>query len=338
MFLHENERCPVCDKLFTADDDIVVCPSCATPHHRQCYKELGHCANKSRHSEDFVYNADKAEPEQLPETEETADSPNDSEQTLKYCAFCGTQIDKGAPFCYSCGHKQNNPDYEAESMLGSAPAYNDNGEKIDGVRVCDIVAVVKTNVQRFLIKFKSESRFSWNWGAFFFGPYYLIFRKMFRPGILVMALNLIVNLVVNGLYIEQLSAVASFISSEQFMAMRNNPTAEFINEFTAVMTDAMPAMLILSSFNIIVSVVLALIADSLYKKKVMDIIGKYEKNAKAEAETINQLQSFFKEQMNLNEESRASALGRMGGTTIFSPVMAYFALELIMQLISRISF
>lgn len=338
MFLHENERCPVCDRLFTADDDIVVCPSCATPHHRQCYKELGHCANKSMHSEGFVYKADKSEPEQVQEPESTADEQNDSEQTVRYCTFCGTQIDKSAPFCYSCGNKQDNPEYGAESMLGSTPAYNDNGETIDGVRVSDIVAVVKTNVQRFLGKFKSQSRISWNWGAFFFGPYYLMFRKMYRPGILVMALNLIVSLVVNGLYIEQLSAVVSFVSSEQFMAMRTNPTTEFLNEFTAVVTDAMPAMLILSSLNFLISFVLALIADSLYRNRVMDIIKKYEKNSKAEAEAITQMPSFFKDQMNMNEESRASALSRMGGTTIFSPVLAYFALELIMQIISKISF
>lgn len=337
MFLHENEKCPVCDKIFTADDDIVVCPSCATPHHRQCYNELGHCANISRHSDEFVYKADKAEPEQVQEPEEAA-KHSESEQNVKYCAFCGKQIDKNAPFCYSCGQKQNNPDYGAEHMFGSAPDYNDNGERIDDVRVSDIVAVVKTNAQRFLRKFKSESRLSWNWGAFFFGPYYLIFRKMYKPGILVMALNLIFSLVVNGLYIEQISAFTSFVSNSQFAEMAASPTAEFMNEFTAVMTGAMPAAMLLSSFSIIMSVVLALITDKLYKKKVISIIEKYDSNAKAEAEAFSQMPSFFKEQINIGEQSRASALGRMGGTTLFSPVLAYFALEIVTQIISKISF
>lgn len=337
MFLHENEKCPVCDKLFTADDDIVVCPSCATPHHRQCYNELGHCANIGRHKEDFVYKADKAEPEQVHEPEESAQH-SESEQNVKYCASCGKQIDKNAPFCYSCGQKQSNPDYGAEHMLGSVPDYNDNGERVDDVRVSDIVAVVKTNAQRFLRKFKSESRFSWNWGAFFFGPYYLIFRKMYKPGILVMALNLIFSLVINGLYIEQITAFTSFVGSSQFAEMAKNPTAEFMNEFTAVMNGAMPAAMLLSTFSIIMSVVVAMIADKLYKKKVMSIIEKYDSNAKAEAEAFSQMPSFFKEQINMGEQSRASALGRMGGTTLFSPVLAYVALEIIMQIINKISF
>ena len=38
-----GEICPVCGKSFTADDDIVVCPDCGTPHHRECYKTENKC-------------------------------------------------------------------------------------------------------------------------------------------------------------------------------------------------------------------------------------------------------------------------------------------------------
>ena len=34
---YENETCPVCGEKFTADSDVVVCPDCGTPHHRECY-------------------------------------------------------------------------------------------------------------------------------------------------------------------------------------------------------------------------------------------------------------------------------------------------------------
>ena len=37
-------HCPVCDKKFTDEDDIVVCPVCGTPHHRACYQQEGRCA------------------------------------------------------------------------------------------------------------------------------------------------------------------------------------------------------------------------------------------------------------------------------------------------------
>ena len=40
---YKGIKCPVCDKPFTENDDIVVCPVCGAPYHRGCYKEKGAC-------------------------------------------------------------------------------------------------------------------------------------------------------------------------------------------------------------------------------------------------------------------------------------------------------
>ena len=48
---YTGKTCVYCEKVFTEDDDIVVCPDCGAPHHRSCYKELGHCALESKHNE-----------------------------------------------------------------------------------------------------------------------------------------------------------------------------------------------------------------------------------------------------------------------------------------------
>ena len=45
-----GEQCPVCQKEFTAEDDIVVCPECGTPHHRDCYMLGNRCANEELHA------------------------------------------------------------------------------------------------------------------------------------------------------------------------------------------------------------------------------------------------------------------------------------------------
>ena len=37
----ENQVCPVCEEKFKENDEIVVCPECGTPHHRDCYNNLG---------------------------------------------------------------------------------------------------------------------------------------------------------------------------------------------------------------------------------------------------------------------------------------------------------
>ena len=55
MTRFENKLCPVCRKPFTADDDIVVCPVCGTPHHRACYNAKGGCGVEEAHASGFVW-------------------------------------------------------------------------------------------------------------------------------------------------------------------------------------------------------------------------------------------------------------------------------------------
>ena len=46
---YSNAICPVCGKPFSENDDIVICPDCGAPHHRECYRRLGHCALIENH-------------------------------------------------------------------------------------------------------------------------------------------------------------------------------------------------------------------------------------------------------------------------------------------------
>lgn len=46
---YNGEKCVACGELFAADDDIVVCPQCGSPHHRECYKKANSCANTALH-------------------------------------------------------------------------------------------------------------------------------------------------------------------------------------------------------------------------------------------------------------------------------------------------
>lgn len=34
---YRGQHCPICGKEFCDGDDIVVCPECGTPYHRECY-------------------------------------------------------------------------------------------------------------------------------------------------------------------------------------------------------------------------------------------------------------------------------------------------------------
>lgn len=49
MISYTDLSCPVCHQPFKADDDVVVCPVCGAPHHRECYRKEGHCAYADTH-------------------------------------------------------------------------------------------------------------------------------------------------------------------------------------------------------------------------------------------------------------------------------------------------
>ena len=51
----KNYFCPVCSNDFNEDDDVVFCPECGTPHHRDCYINLGECKNSALHNENFTF-------------------------------------------------------------------------------------------------------------------------------------------------------------------------------------------------------------------------------------------------------------------------------------------
>ena len=67
--------CQVCQKEFQKGDDIVVCPECGTPVHRECWKQLGHCVNEYRHGTGWSFEIPSAAKEPEVETVKTESGP-----------------------------------------------------------------------------------------------------------------------------------------------------------------------------------------------------------------------------------------------------------------------
>ena len=43
MSQNENKiSCAVCNAYLFEEDDVVYCPVCGAPHHRECYNSIGH--------------------------------------------------------------------------------------------------------------------------------------------------------------------------------------------------------------------------------------------------------------------------------------------------------
>ncbi|MCI8360232.1 MAG: DUF2628 domain-containing protein [Clostridiales bacterium] len=213
MSLHmEGQDCPVCHAHLFDDDDAVFCPVCGAPHHRDCYKALGHCALEADHGTPRQYvRPSEASAEKRQQEKEAAG---------KACPRCGASCASDMLFCPRCGQSFSNP---ADGQAAYPPPYGPAGgpyqnaggpppfggygpvrpdpfggvspdEEIDGLPAGDIARFVAANTQHYLPRFKRmhpKAKSSWNWAAFFFPGGWLFFRKCYKPGILALLVSFI---------------------------------------------------------------------------------------------------------------------------------------------------
>ena len=106
MTRYTGNHCPVCEQAFTDTDDIVVCPDCGTPYHRDCWKKVGACMHRSEHAAGFEWR-----PEIGPEAVKAAHEAT--------CPNCGTRNTPGAARCSHCGCPL--PRSEADSADAAKP-------------------------------------------------------------------------------------------------------------------------------------------------------------------------------------------------------------------------
>ena len=74
MSTKETKRvCSLCHAYLFEDDDVVCCPVCGAPHHRDCYMNIGHCALEEFHGTENQY--DKVREKEREEAEKTKEVP-----------------------------------------------------------------------------------------------------------------------------------------------------------------------------------------------------------------------------------------------------------------------
>ncbi|MBQ7295035.1 MAG: DUF2628 domain-containing protein [Clostridia bacterium] len=98
---YTGNSCDGCKKPLLDDEDIVVCPECATPQHRDCYDEKGECVNTHLHGTDFVWKGEVS-------TKKTIFSSTligDTEAEDLICPHCGAKSPAGSKECRNCGMK-----------------------------------------------------------------------------------------------------------------------------------------------------------------------------------------------------------------------------------------
>ena len=184
----EGQKCPVCNAYLFDDEDVVFCPTCGAPHHRDCYNKLGHCALEEDHGTERQYDANKA-------AEEVKNRYAESEEeqpAQKYrCFRCGCELSDEERVCPRC----HAPRMNMGGAYGGAHVnfgFNQpkwKGETVieDDVTLNDTTPLVVANVNRYNEKFLmlgKKHKASWNWAAFLFPSAWSFFRKNYVSGVL----------------------------------------------------------------------------------------------------------------------------------------------------------
>lgn len=311
MFLFENDKCPVCGELFKENDDVVVCPECGTPHHRECFDKVHKCANRKLHKTDFKFerSAD-AQPEQEPEQENAEEKAS-------------------LPFMPVIENKGTETE-EVKQIVEEAAAQSDEKADVtvDGVSVYDVSQVVGANVKYYVPRFIKGKGLNWNWGAFFFGYLYFFFRKMYMQGFLFLAVNFASNIIISTVYKKPIAAFYNLYIS----VMKKGsavPPEEMMNLFHSAEFNAyLPVMLIMGAVSLILAVVMGICANRMYKKKVVNIVKIVDEKLKeGDSFAVNPL--FMGAETNLSQaDLRKLFLSKQGGVSWLAPLLVYGAMML----------
>lgn len=316
MTRYTGNHCPVCEQAFTDTDDIVVCPDCGTPYHRDCWKKVGACMHRSEHAAGFEW-----QPEIGPGAVKAAHEAT--------CPNCGTRNTPGAARCSHCGCPL--PRSEADSADAAKPeeqvpiyardpsAVNNRSaapgphietysadreggiyrreigpeDTIDGIKAKDWAAYVGRSPMYYLMQFFRMSitnrKAAVCLSAFLFGPAYLFYRKMWKEGLLTAILTIVLS-------------IPTFI--------------EIISVFNPSLLGAMPLGWLPAAVNVCavaswaLNIILGLFAVSWYRREA-------KKN-------IDRIYADYPD-----GEARTDALLQKGGTNLLAALL-YFGIMLLL--------
>lgn len=188
---YTKTACPVCGKAFLPEDDVAVCPLCGAPHHRACYKQLGHCAHAADHGTSRQWKP--------PVTREDEDA--------RICGNCGTANPPDAVVCACCGYHidqplppdptQGQPSVDADVFYAKFSPYVGMAPDslIDGSPAVDVAVFLGPNAGFYLSRFHfmqvQKGKISWNWASALFPAGWLLYRKMYKAFVPVFLITLL---------------------------------------------------------------------------------------------------------------------------------------------------
>lgn len=307
MFLFENDKCPVCEKVFAEGEDIVVCPHCGTPHHRECYNKIHACFNKELHGTDFKFHRSA-------ETEQTEEQETVKEEAKPANPFIPVM-------------EENTPEQIQQLVEKAVPVQENTQEvTVDGVSVLDVSQVVGVNLKYYLPRFITNKKLNWNWGAFFFGPLYYFFRKMYMQGFLFLALSFASNVAISAIYSKQITAMSNLLLP--LTEQRNISIEQAKSVFVSVeWQNYLPVFLIMNAVSLVLAIIMGICANRMYRKRVVTIVKTVDEKLKDGADFVTVNPMFMSQETDLSKENlRKMFLAKQGGVSWVMPMLVYAAM------------
>lgn len=237
MFFYEGMSCPVCKQAFRENEDIVSCPQCGAPHHRDCWKKEGHCHFAAQHgtAEQWSRSAESASAEKRSGVKRCPQCGAENSEFAEFCSHCTCPLetedwaqrpspDDSAPpppYTQTPPYREYSPFYVATAdPFGGVP----KTEQIDGETVEDVAMAIGNNtgyyVPRFFRMARGGSKVSWNWAAFFLTPYWLLYRKSYLFGMLTLVYQMFYAFLSGYVSFALLGGVAVNAASVQVLETR----------------------------------------------------------------------------------------------------------------------
>lgn len=319
----EHDVCPVCGQPFAPSDDVVFCPECGTPHHRACWVQHGGCANEQEHGSGFVWQsaAPKAE------TEPDAGTAQDA---YTRCPRCGEECAPDALVCPECGKRlgvetSGRFDFNDDFFLRGIDA--DPAADLDGFTVREAAMYVQYRAKDYVRKFdriKNGKKIGWNWAAFFFSPYWFFYRKIRRAGALFMGILLVfaVFLAIPLQKVQQqaLSTMKEYITidetmtPDQLVAAFSALEKQQQQKVQAAVMRYSRALVLYFGALFLPNIAAAIVADSIYKKKI--------------AQDVQSMREFAK-----NAQTFRMLALRRGGVSVLGLIASYMLVNLFLNMV-----
>lgn len=260
---YERQNCVHCGREFAKNDDIVVCPICGTPHHRECWADGNGCGNSSKHEQGYVYQS----PEQAQDsakTEKCSLCGNENPENALICHKCGADLTRGTQGPASKGNTMGGIPFMSFDFTPPKDPYENSTETIDDVPVSKVAKRVLVNTNYYIPRFSKLSKrkipVSWNWASFIMpGCVWFYFRKCYIAGTLAAIFNMLVVFLFND-----------FLT--QFYGLQLNAYADEQTMTAAINLLFSPTGLAFFGIVIGFRILMGLSGNALYKAQVMSDI------------------------------------------------------------------